>query len=227
MDRLRAKGRRAWLYWRGDQQSAIALDRLRARHEAEVVALVSPLGSGPVGEPVSTALRPLIEEQAQSLGLPLHWVEPGEETWRLVLEEAARGDVRAVAFSCVSSDALRARGQTLAEAAGLEAAFPLYGEAPAELAASLLAAGFRSVVTRIDLDRLAHDRLGRVYSEAFCRELSPELDPLGEDGAFDTFVCGGPGLLRPISPRLLDMVESGREYRAILGSGPKRAYGDV
>lgn len=232
MDRLRAKGRKAWLVWRGDQLSALALERLRTSLEAEVVELLVFEGLDPRAGGVRPELRPLLHEQAASVELPLRVVElpPGE-----VLEvrlsslaaEARELGVRALALSPVSSAPARERGERWAGALGLEPLLPLWGEEPRALSRALIDRGFRSVVHHVELSRLAHEVLGRTYSLSLLSELSPEIDPLGEDGSFDTFVCGGPGLLRPISPRLMDMIEAEGAYRAVLGPGPKRAYGDL
>lgn len=232
MERLRAKGRRAWLHWRGDQLSALALETLRSSHEAEVVGLLVSEDLARAEGGVRAELRPLLTEQAASLELPLHWVSPAAEPERearlqALAEQARALDVRGLALPAVRSTAARARGEAWARGLGLVPVFPLLGEEPARLAQVLIERGFRSVVHEIDLRRLPHHVLGRTYSASLLAELSPELDPLGEDGLFDTFVCGGPGLQRPISPRLMDMIEAEGSYRAVLGPGPKRAYGDV
>ncbi len=194
------------------------------------MVLVAALGETP--GTVTPGLRPLLEEQARSLELPLHLVHlhgasSAEQLMLDTLEAAAVKDLRALVFPAARPSSARALGEALAARAGLELLSPLSKDDPSRISQSLLSLGFRSVVNRIDPSRLARDLLGRVYSERFLLELPAGVDPLGEDGAFDTFVCAGPGLLRPISPRLTDMIDEGGELRAVLGPGPQRAYGDV
>lgn len=232
MDRLRARGRKAWLHWRGDQLSALALDRLRSSHEADVVGLFVYFGPDSMPGAVHLGLRTLIEEQAASLELPLQGLEAETEAeldtalWERI-EVAKPSDLRALAFPWVHRASDHERSSRWASRTQLDALFPLLGSAPSVLSSELLSRGFRSVVNHIDPARVPPHLLGRTYSAPLLEELSPELDPLGQDGAFDTFVCGGPGLIRPISPRLVDMIEAPGGRRAVLGPGPRRAYGDV
>ena len=61
--------------------------------------------------------------------------------------------------------------------------------------------------------------MGREYNEAFLRDLSPDVDPCGENGEFHSFVYDGPIFQGPISVRVGEVVARDGRYYADLVPG--------
>jgi diphthamide synthase (EF-2-diphthine--ammonia ligase) len=52
--------------------------------------------------------------------------------------------------------------------------------------------GFRAVITCVDTQVLGRPFVGREFDGRFLADLSPAIDPCGENGAFHSFVYNGP-----------------------------------
>jgi diphthamide synthase (EF-2-diphthine--ammonia ligase) len=94
-------------------------------------------------------------------------------------------------------DVRQYRERNLAQV-GLRALFPLWGQDTRTLAQRFLHAGFRAIITCVDLQTLGPEFVGRPYDRAFLADLPPEADPCGERGEFHSFVYDGPLFHTPV-----------------------------
>lgn len=211
MTLIQLGGRGAWLAWSGGKNAALAL---QTRPVEGLVLFVDEAGRFPESR-VPAALR---EEQVASLGLPAVVVEGRDLT-----ELRARG-ARSVVYGDAAGSASRAEHLALAEAVGLQAEFPLEAQAPETLAASL-AETFGAVMTAVDHTRAPRPWIGRTFSPALREEWVDTVHPTGGRGELHTFVCTGPGLRRPLSPRWEDLEHTETWAYAHLVPGPRRGYG--
>ncbi|HEY2925395.1 adenosine nucleotide hydrolase [Piscinibacter sp.] len=83
--------------------------------------------------------------------------------------------------------------------AGLQAVFPLWGEARAALAHEILARGIRARVVCVDTRWLDASYCGADYDAALLARLPAGVCPCGEDGEFHTFVFDAPGFTQPLT----------------------------
>jgi uncharacterized protein (TIGR00290 family) len=195
---------RAALFWSGGKDSALALDRLRREGEFEVVALVTTLDPQHGRVAMHGVPAPLIEAQAEALGLELVRMEVGAgddypATLRILLEALKARGVEAVAFGDIFLGDLRAwRQERLAEA-GLTGVFPLWQAATDGLAREFVARGFRAVVCCVEDPALPAEAAGRDLDADFLAALPATADPCGENGEYHSFVYDGPGFARPVA----------------------------
>jgi uncharacterized protein (TIGR00290 family) len=140
----------------------------------------------------------IIEMQARALGLPLIAVmamQGGPERKRAIDDaylRAAADGADSIAYGHIKPKAIE-RIHERARAAGLEAAFPLLGRDPIELAHEMIDGGIEAMTLAVDQRVLPATAAGRRFDRAYVAEMiALGVDPCGEGGAFNTVAVGGP-----------------------------------
>ena len=186
--------------WSGGKDSALALHRLRAAREYEVVGLLTTVTAEHDRISMHGVRRALLERQAAELELPLRTVEIRAGTDNRGYERAMgealasfRGDgIRSVAFGDLFLREVREYRERMLAGVGMCAIFPLWEEPTPEVARAFMELGFRAILTCVDATQLDPAFTGRDYDAALLRDLPPSVDPCGENGEFHTFVHAGP-----------------------------------
>ncbi len=216
--------------WSGGKDSAMALHAIRNCPGVRVASLLTTVTEGYDRISMHGVRRELLEQQAESIGLPLREVFIPPECVNPVYEarmgeamqqEYARG-IRTVVFGDIFLEDLRAyREQNLAKI-GMTGLFPLWKRDTRELARHLVAAGFRAVAACVDSRVVPREFAGRELDDSFFRDLSAlsslatrhsslatPIDPCGENGEFHSFVFDGPIFRAPVAFVLGEIVERG------------------
>jgi len=151
--------------------------------------------------------RALLDQQAESLGLPLYAVEisraAGNEEYQAAMaaalaEHRSRG-IEDVVFGDLYLADIRAYRDALLARHRMRGIYPLWGRDTAGLMRDFLGLGFRCVVVCVDPSKLDPRFAGRIIDDQFLSELPSGVDPCGENGEFHTFVYDGPNFVRPIA----------------------------
>jgi uncharacterized protein (TIGR00290 family) len=201
--------------WSGGKDSAMALHSLlQQTNEYRVVALLTTVTETYERISMHGVRRELLEQQAQSIGLPLHQVRIPPQcvnsTYEARMEEASRlfleQGVRTVAFGDIFLEDLRAYRERNLARIGMTGLFPIWKRDTRELAGYFVANKFRAFTTCINPKILAPSFAGRELDETFFRDLPPNADPCGENGEFHTFVFDGPIFREPIPVRTGEVV---------------------
>jgi uncharacterized protein (TIGR00290 family) len=195
------------LSWSGGKDCALACYLIQDRGEYEIVTLLTTITETYDRVSMHGVRRTLIDQQAESLGLPLEAVYiPRESTnedyeqrmGEFLLRHRERG-VSSVAFGDVFlEDVRKYREENLARA-GMEAVFPLWRKDTAELAGEFIDMGFEAIVTCVDSRVLDPSFIGREITHDFISGLPSGVDPGGENGEFHSFVFNGPIFQRKIN----------------------------
>lgn len=208
---------RVLLSWSSGKDSAWALHVLRQRGDLEVVGLLTTLNEA-FGRVAMHGVRAeLLEAQARATGLPL-WSVPlpwpcsndeYEKRMRAVIEKARSAGVTAFAFGDLFLADIRAYRERQLSGTGIEPLFPIWGKPDdtPTLARSMIAAGFRATLACVDPRQLPATFAGREFDLQLLDDLSPCVDPCGENGEFHTFCHTGPVFDQPIPVRVGDVVE--------------------
>lgn len=145
---------------------------------------------------------PLIERQAQALGLDLIVRNASWQSYESVFIDALRtlrvsGHDTAV-FGDIDLQPHRDWEEKVCAAADIKPVLPLWLGDRAVLAREVIDSGFRAVVVCTDSRYLSDEFCGREYDAAFLRDLPSEVDACGENGEFHTFVYAGPNFTAPV-----------------------------
>ena len=195
--------------WSGGKDSAMALHTARREGKLDVQALATTVASRIDRSTWHGVRTELMRRQAAAVGLPLHEIPIAEPYTRAdlmaVVTTFLRSDEAAgygvVVWGDLFVDEARQMHEEAASAAGKRSVSPLWGRQTPELARATLAAGFKAIVTSLDLTRLDGAFCGRDYDAAFLAELPEGIDPCGEAGEFHTFVWDGPIFAEPVPVR--------------------------
>jgi uncharacterized protein (TIGR00290 family) len=186
--------------WSGGKDSAMALHEIKKNNEYQVVSLLTTVTEDYDRISMHGVRRVLLEQQAESLGIPLYKVlipkDCSNEIYAAKMTEALnhfkQQGVETVAFGDIFLEDVRQyRLDNLAKL-NMKGLFPIWGRDSAELARSFVALGFKAVVSCIDTKVTDKKFLGRQIDQDFIAELPPNIDPCGENGEFHSFVYDGP-----------------------------------
>lgn len=154
----------------------------------------------------------LVEAHCRALDLePLLEPVPAggyEDVFLQVLRRLRERGVTGVLFGNVHLADVRGWYEDRTTAAGLRHLEPLWGEAPAAVAAEVVELGYRARVVSVDLEAGNADWLGRDLAPGLLEEIAASgADPCGERGEYHTFVLDGPAFRHGVAVRHGDVVE--------------------
>jgi uncharacterized protein (TIGR00290 family) len=180
-----------------------------------VVALVTTLNEQFDRVAMHAVRHQLLDQQAESAGLPL-WTVPlpwpcSNEEYELrmtaLCERAVGEAVQAIAFGDLYLADIRAYREKQLASTGLEPLFPVWHIPTADLARTMIASGLRAKITCVDPKVLAARFAGRDFDSQFLADLPPGIDPCGENGEFHSFVYDAPVFRQPIRVSIGEIVE--------------------
>jgi uncharacterized protein (TIGR00290 family) len=188
------------LSWSGGKDSALALHELRKSGEYEVATLLTTITRDYDRICMHGVRSILLEQQAESLGLPLEKIfisknasnDEYESRMREILEKYQAEGVCAVVFGDIFLEDLRKYREEKLAQIGMKGLFPIWKRDTAELACAFIDLGFEAIVTCADSNLLDSTLVGRPFDEQFLSMLPEAVDPCGENGEFHSFVSDGP-----------------------------------
>ena len=194
------------LTWSGGKESALALYELQKAGGYAVSALLTTVTEDYDRISMHGVRRILLEQQAESLGLPLEISyitknatnEEYEARMSATLMQYQNRGVLSVAFGDICLEDIRKYREESLSKIGMKAIFPLWKRNTIELANTFIDMGFKAVITCVDTQVLDGKFVGREFDEQFLSELPANVDPCGENGEFHSFVYDGPVFGKPI-----------------------------
>ena len=192
--------------WSGGKDSCMALHEIMLLPNTRVEALLTTVTRDYDRISMHGVRRALLEQQAASLGLPLHqiYISKGatNEEYEAKTGEAfstyhARG-ITSVAFGDLFLEDIRAYWERLLAQHGMTALYPIWGRDTSKLIRDFIVQGFKTILVCVDPAKLDSSFVGRVIDEEFLSQLPSGVDPCGENGEFHTFVFDGPIFKKPV-----------------------------
>ena len=194
------------LCWSGGKDSALTLHELCKSGKYEVVTLLTTITRDYDRVCMHGVRSILLEQQAESLGLPLEKIfisknasnEEYESNMREILERYRAEGVCAVVFGDIFLEDLRKYREEKLSQVAMKGLFPIWKRDTAKLACEFINLGYEAIVTCANSNLLDSTLVGRAFDEQFLSMLPEEVDPCGENGEFHSFVSDGPIFQRQI-----------------------------
>ena len=185
--------------WSGGKDSSFALYQILREGKHEVKYLLTNIYKPNGRVSMHGIPEALIEQQAESIGIPLIKLYIEEKTHdeydikmkALLLKMKAEG-INTVAFGDIFLEDLKEyREKRLAEVE-MKALFPLWKRDTSNLSLEFLNNGFKTHICSIDTAKVPEKLIGADYTTSFLDQLPKEVDPCGENGEFHSFCYEGP-----------------------------------
>jgi uncharacterized protein (TIGR00290 family) len=188
------------LSWSGGKDSAMALYEIRRTQKYEILSLLTTVTEDYDRISMHGVRSTLLQQQAQSLGLPLEKIlipkntstEEYESKMEITLTKFQQDGVSSVVFGDIFLEDIRKYREEKLSQIGMTGLFPLWKRESANLTQAFIDLGFKAIVTCVDSKVLDKTFIGRLIDERFLAELPANVDPNGENGEFHSFVFEGP-----------------------------------
>lgn len=193
--------------WSGGKDSALALYHTLQDERFHIEKLLTNVNSAFGRISMHGVREALLEQQAASIGIPLHKIQLPEQptmaAYNTLMESTMKtfkqqAFTHAVFGDIFLEDLKKYREDRLVEV-GLATHFPLWQRNTSALIREFLELDFKTIVVCVKAELLDESFAGRVIDEDFLKDLPTGVDPCGENGEFHTFVYDGPIFRKPIA----------------------------
>jgi uncharacterized protein (TIGR00290 family) len=186
--------------WSGGKDSCLALHELMQSPDVKVDSLLTTITRDFDRISMHGVRTMLLEQQAESLGLPLHRVliskgatnaEYETKMAEAFLSYRERG-IDAIGFGDLFLEDIKTYRDRFLATHNMRGLYPIWKKNTSSLIREFIAKGFKTIVACVDPKQLDPSFAGRIIDEDFLTDLPRHVDPCGENGEFHTFVFDGP-----------------------------------
>ncbi|HSG29909.1 MAG TPA: diphthine--ammonia ligase [Thermodesulfobacteriota bacterium] len=193
--------------WSGGKDSTLALNEIVNNTDYEVRSLITTVTEGYDRISIHGVRTELLEQQADSIGIPLQKVyipknstnEQYESALKSVLLKFKKEGINEIVFGDIFLEDVKRYRDDLLATPDMKGIYPIWKKDSRELAERFIDLGFKAVTTCVDSQQLDKSFVGREYNYEFIDDLPDTADPCGENGEFHTFVYDGPLLNNKIN----------------------------
>lgn len=197
----------ALMSWSGGKDSCLALYEIQRSTDYEVAALLTTVTRDYDRISMHGVRRVLLEQQAASLGLPLHTVLISKgatnEEYETKMADAFRSyhakGTDSVIFGDLFLEDIRTYREEFLARQDMKGIYPVWQRNTTAFVKEFIDLGFKAVLTCVDAKVLDQSFAGRMIDADFIGSLPPNVDPCGENGEFHTFVFDGPSFSQPVN----------------------------
>ena len=178
----------------------MAAYQLLASQKYEITALLTTVTEGFDRISMHGVRRELLEQQADSLGIPLHKIlipqDCTNEIYESRMREALSGiraqGIAKIAFGDLFLQDVKKYRDELLTQAGMTGLYPIWMRDTEELVRTFIGLGFRAILACVDTQALDASFAGREIDLQLLEDLPESADPCGEYGEYHSFVYAGP-----------------------------------
>ncbi len=202
------------LSWSGGKDSSLALYEVQKIGKYEIASLITTVTSEYDRVSMHGLRTDLLEQQAESLNIPLHKVfiskNAGNDEYETKFNEALlrykESGIKQVVFGDIYLEDIKKYREALLEKIDMECVFPIWKRDTVKLAHEFIDLGFKAITICVDSNVLGEEFVGREFDEQFLNDLPSGIDPCGENGEFHTFTYHGPIFEKTIDHKLGQIV---------------------
>jgi len=215
----------AILSWSGGKDSSLALKEVLGTNDIRIKGLLTTITRDYNRISMHGVRRVLLQEQAKSLGLPLFEVQIPKNATNEIYEREMESvlsrlkkdlSVSMAVFGDIFLQDIREYRERQLSKLDMKCLFPIWGRDTKELVKEFIDSGFRAIICALDPRKIGPEFCGRELDQKCLSEMSPGVDPCGENGEFHTFVYDGPIFKRPINVARGEIVQRDGFYFADL-----------
>jgi len=222
---------KALFNWSGGKDSSLCLYHALQDKHFDVQYLLTTINGKNKRISMHGVSENLLDQQALSIGLPLHKLYlpefPTMEEYELIISnellEAKKNNINISVFGDIFLEDLRKYRETQLQKKGFTAMFPLWKRDTMDVAREFIELGFKAIVVSVDGRFLDQSFAGRIYDKSFINDLPVNVDPCGENGEFHSFVFDGPIFDYPIPFQKGKTVY--KEYKSHSKENPDEKFG--
>ena len=205
---------KALFNWSSGKDSALALYKVLQNPDFEISCLLTSVNQEFQRISMHGVRVSLLEQQAESLGIPLEIMQipeiPTMEAYENVMIETLiklknKGITHSIFGDILLEDLRKYREEQLSKI-GFEAVFPLWQIPTIDLIQEFIGLGFKTIVVCVNERYLDKSFVGRVIDQNFINDLPENVDVCGENGEFHTFTFDGPIFSKPIDFEIGEIV---------------------
>ena len=198
--------KKAVFNWSGGKDSAFALHKLLQANEYEVISLLTTVNSNTRRSSMHAIPVPLLQAQADSIGIPLYLIEYGpeeeikgyENCMRKAVEDFKEQGVSHFVFGDIFLHDVRLYREKQLKPYGIEVVEPLWEMKSTEVMQNFLQSDLKTIVVTTMANLLDQSYIGRLVDRSFVESLPESIDICGENGEYHTFCFDGPIFKYPI-----------------------------
>ena len=206
--------KKALFNWSSGKDSALALYKILQNSEFEINCLLTSVNQQYQRISMHGVRVELLEQQAESIGIPLEimqipempTMEVYEEVMQQTLEKLKKKGITHSVFGDIFLEDLRKYREDKLTTMGFEGVFPIWKIPTQDLIQEFIALGFKTIVVCVNERYLDKSFVGRVIDQQFIDDLPDNVDVCGENGEFHTFSFDGPIFNKPIDFEIGEIV---------------------
>ncbi len=206
--------KKALFNWSSGKDSALALYKILQNPEFKIDYLLTSVNQQFQRISMHGVRVELLQQQAESIGIPLEIMEipemPTMEVYESVmqqkLEKLKNKGISYSVFGDIFLEDLRQYREDKLATMGFEGVFPIWRIPTKELIQEFISLGFQTVVVCVNERYLDKSFVGRIINQQFIDDLPENVDVCGENGEFHTFCFDGPIFQKPIDFKLVEIV---------------------
>lgn len=205
---------KALFNWSSGKDSALALYKILQNKDFKIECLLTSVNKQYQRISMHGIRLELLQNQAESIGIPLKILEvpeiPTMEVYEQVmtktLTELKQNGIRYSIFGDIFLEDLREYRENQLAKIGLKGVFPIWKIPTQDLIQEFILLGFKTIVVCVNEKYLDKSFVGRVIDQDFINDLPENVDVCGENGEFHTFTFDGPIFSKPIDFEIGEIV---------------------
>ena len=205
---------KALFNWSSGKDSALALYKIQQNPEFEINCLLTSVNQQFQRISMHGVRVELLEQQAESIGIPLEIMQipemPTMEVYENVMQKTleklkSKGITHSV-FGDIFLEDLRQYREDKLATMGFKGVFPIWKIPTHHLIQEFITLGFKTIVVCVNEKYLDKSFVGRIIDQQFIDDLPENVDVCGENGEFHTFSFDGPIFSKPIDFKIGEIV---------------------
>jgi len=205
---------KALFNWSSGKDSALALYKIQQNPEFEINCLLTSVNQQFQRISMHGVRVELLEQQAESIGIPLEimqipempTMEVYENVMQKTLEKLKNKGITHSVFGDIFLEDLRQYRENKLATMGFKGVFPIWKIPTHDLIHEFIALGFKTIVICVNEKYLDKSFVGRIIDQQFIDDLPENVDVCGENGEFHTFSFDGPIFSKPIDFQIGEIV---------------------